>query len=272
MDEPQRCSSMANSSECSAAISNQTFFSPETSNLPTGAYVVLGCTSITHFADYLDAHPEVNVTHLLISDSTVLERDTNYGYRTTNFSDDLYDDWIPSRRQKELPLTDEQEDEIEDVRHHNAKLELKLKRRVRDISGTTKRILDRVAPSLQALSYLTYLNQWRRDQLLSLLTRDYPRLSHLTLKQPSSLDTRASDLQSFFLHLPALSHIHLVRSSYNGSPSLASFRQFFPSLTHVRFTAVDSFPTELVPQWVPRTFVERLKDMTWYQTYKQLPM
>lgn len=265
----QPCSSsmMDLTSECSPRKSNHTFFSSEQGNLPQGTYILPGCQSVIQFAEYLEARPELLVTHLLISDSTILDQDTNYGYRATNVSGSDYDnDAYFYGAPHKPPLTDQEEDELEDVRHHNAKLGLKLNRCARDASAATGRILDRVAPSLKVLSHLTYMDQWPDVQLASLLAHDYPRLTHLTHRRVSG--QAPSALQSLFLHLPALTHLHLV--SYYESPNLTSFRQSSPSLTHVRLTG-GSLPLELNPRYVPRTLLDRLRDMAWYPPYKELP-
>lgn len=233
--EPQHGSSMSNTSSErleSIGITNQTFLSPEEGRLPPGAYIVPGWLSIIHFAEYLDAHPEVQVTHLLISDTTG--------------------------------------DKIEDMRHDNAKMDQE-ELWDKNVTSATERILHRVALSLKALSYLIY----SQERLLSPLPRHYPRLTHFTLQQRSSPWIEPSALSSLFpgLRLPAL--IHLIENSLDRFPSLASLCTSFPSLTHIRFTGAESrqqLPTELIPQFVVRTWIDKLKDRAWFPYYKMLPM
>ncbi|KAJ6586395.1 hypothetical protein DFH09DRAFT_1432267 [Mycena vulgaris] len=213
---------------------NQTLFTPENDNLPEGTYIATGVSGVVGLADYIDSHPDKTITRLLISDSTVQDESME------SFS----------APQRPLDLTVEEEDKREEIRHHNAKLALKRWRTVRDIEVPLKRVLDTAAPSLEAFTYLTYIDRAGRSdpRAAALLARDYPSLTYLTFV--NRYMDGGSPVLAHPSRFPAITHLRLDQRWYN-PPSLASLLDDFPRLTHLLITQVgsmDDLPRELNPQ------------------------
>ncbi|KAJ7830189.1 hypothetical protein B0H14DRAFT_3143667, partial [Mycena olivaceomarginata] len=69
---------------------NNTLFTWEDagSDLPIGTYIATGVSGIIKLAEYLADQTEVEIMHLLISDSTIEDVDTRHGYRAMSLLDD----------------------------------------------------------------------------------------------------------------------------------------------------------------------------------------
>ncbi|KAJ6607587.1 hypothetical protein B0H10DRAFT_2071086 [Mycena sp. CBHHK59/15] len=249
--ETQSCTTASSSGGalCSGAMStNQTFLSPTDGGLPEGTYLATGLAGIAALAAYLDAHPETRVTRLLLSDSTVEDMDTGFGF--IPYRDHaLFESGYGSRPLR--LLTDEEEDHQEEIRHHNVKASFKRWRTIRDITAPLTRVLDHVSPSLEALSYVLFLQAHlgEEDWRMSVLDRDFPSLQYLTLRSGGHRDEADFfSLKKFASRAPGLTHLHVVREHI---ASLAALRDSFPSLTDVRITgstSMSGLPGELDPQ------------------------
>ncbi|KAJ7282301.1 hypothetical protein C8J57DRAFT_44283 [Mycena rebaudengoi] len=231
---------------------NMTFRSSANSNLHEGVYIAAGLPAIAALAAHLASHPGTQVTRLLLSDSTVYDLDTNYGILGSP------DDYLLGEL---VPLADEEEDREEDIRHHNAKVNIRQKRTRRDILEPISHILARAAPSLEALVYLEFIcplhsecGVGNHNQVVSVLDRDFPSLRYFTLRKPSSWGTQNS-LGWLSTRAPQLTHLH-VRGGFT---SLAEIRSTFPRLTHLRLTAPNSIRMllhEIRPPQPPQGWVE----------------
>ncbi|KAJ6595017.1 hypothetical protein DFH09DRAFT_1357789 [Mycena vulgaris] len=241
---------------------NQTLFTPGQDKRPQGTYIATGMPGVAQLADYLTIHPETRIVRLLISDSTVQDVDTHYGYTSSAHFEVDY--WGHRTRP---PLTDEEEDRREEIRHSNAKVNLKLKRAVRDIEAPLKRVLDKVASSLEAFTYRTYISNPGNDsydeyesdieervdpRIAALLGRDYSRMD--TASGAFRHPARLSDIT--YLQLANLYH-HIA------TPTLASLLDDFPGLTRLLMTgkgSLDSLPAELNPPYPVQGWKESFKE------------
>ncbi|KAJ3508269.1 hypothetical protein NLJ89_g5845 [Agrocybe chaxingu] len=108
----------------------------ECHDLPAGAFIVVGVNSTWEFLDYIGC-PGVSVKRLLLSDSIDEDIIKNFGdYRRVANHSDLY--------------------EIEMVRHHNQLLDIKWEDAYQNYVVAIKSILEHVAPTLEALSWVQY--------------------------------------------------------------------------------------------------------------------
>jgi hypothetical protein len=267
--------------------STQSFFTPEDSKLPDGTYIATGLAGVTLLAEYLDTHPETSVLHLLISDSTVQDTETGHGYLSyTNIEDLAHEDYhyiIDDRKPRSPPLTDEQEDEQEDIRHTNVKTTLRLKRAVRDIEAPLTRVFERVAPVLEGLMFLTYISDpvafdRRRatvtgepvdPRIAALAGLTYPSLTQLIFLN-QHIDCAAQVLKDPG-RFPALTHLHV----YEDSTRLAVFVEHFPHLTHLLLTgatSVYSLPPDFNPAYPPPTWMDRFKETVLRIPHQRPPM
>ncbi|KAJ7146610.1 hypothetical protein C8R44DRAFT_724360 [Mycena epipterygia] len=161
-----------------------------TNALPVGTYIATGLSGVTQLAAYLDANPDTKITRLLLSDSTIQDLETE-AHPT---------DW-------------------ETILNFN--------RAVSDIAVPLQRILDKAAPSLEALCYLAYMNYTRIDELgddariMALLWRSYPSLTQLTFR-----DNR-------------------MHGTHSHTCTPESLPAYFPHLTHLRSTGANKLPEEL---------------------------
>ncbi|KAJ7121932.1 hypothetical protein C8R46DRAFT_1364604 [Mycena filopes] len=241
-------------SHCLAQIDvHQSFFTPGyDSQLPDGTYIATGLSGIKLFAEHLDENPSANISRLLISDSTLHDRETRYGALTFSKHLQGINDWWDDRPPP--TLTDEEEDEQELVRHSNMKVELKLKRAVRDMEAPLRRILDRVAPSLETLVFLTYITnpvQLDADEAMDpriapLVGRNYSSLRHLTFLNDDDIESPGRLLRPP-TQFPALTHLHTAYYSDSAAP-LSVIPERFPSLTHLLLVGA----TRIYSTWVDR--------------------
>ncbi|KAJ7689128.1 hypothetical protein B0H17DRAFT_1067070 [Mycena rosella] len=216
----------------------QAFLVP--TGLQEGTYIATGLPAILELAAYLDLHPDLPVTRLLLADVTPHDLATNFGVITCG---------IPPDDATAL-LTDAQEDWLADVAYNNAKADRHRKRAIRDFTAPVARILARAAPSLEALSFLLY--RWagdgEEDRRLSVLDREFPALRWFTFRNGGYKDDGDPfSIMQFAARTPGLSHLHVV-----GEPvrSLAALRDGFPHLTHLRisgFNFLFQLPEELQP-------------------------
>ncbi|KAJ7463639.1 hypothetical protein FB451DRAFT_1265094 [Mycena latifolia] len=252
---------------------NRTLLTPENDRLPEGTYIATGMSGVAQLDDYIADHPDTTITRLLISDSTVPDVDTGHGYISSDVSDFDFD----YRGSKKRPtLTDEEEDRLEDIRHNNAKVSLKLKRAMRDLEAPLKRVLDKAAPSLVAFTFLTHISnpgsysydsysgaigEYADPRIKALLGRDYPSLTHFTFWN-QHIDDASDVLKHRPSHFPALTHLHIAHLYYT-SPSLASLLDDFPTLTHLLITGVGSMyslPSELNPPYPVQGWTDYFKE------------
>ncbi|KAJ7665206.1 hypothetical protein DFH06DRAFT_1186769, partial [Mycena polygramma] len=221
---PHECDAKSPQASCR----NQTLLYSGNSELPEGTFIAASLTGALQLADYLDAHPTVNVTHLLISDSSMEDLATDFGYGVTNYDFLNFD---PSNRAI------------------NKNISQSLEQVIIDLDTVSSRIMKRTS-SLESLVYLTYIRIWdfghsnvTDNRTRNVLDHDFPRLTHLTLR-----DTRwrFQDLprrQTFFPALPSLTHLHVVSRNY---PPLSTLRRSAPNATHVRFSG--NLPKEYAPR------------------------
>ncbi|KAJ7241851.1 hypothetical protein C8J57DRAFT_1558659 [Mycena rebaudengoi] len=243
-----------------ALDSNLTLFTWQDGDFPVGTYIATGVSGITQLVDHLAAHPEATITHLLVSDSTIQDVDTAHRYLSASFMWEE-DDW----GLVEKKLTTEEEIRLDEVRRNNAETELRLRQAVCDTEAPLRLVLDKAAPTLETLSFLTYTSEFSSalicdgvtakedSRVATLLDRDYPSLHHLTLCLTALSDDwedQSSGPLRYAPHFPALTHFHTVFLGYPSSPSpVSSYLHHFPSLTHSRVTGLTSWyrrPSNLV--------------------------
>ncbi|KAF7347387.1 hypothetical protein MVEN_01494500 [Mycena venus] len=219
---------------------NQTFLSSANSELPDGTYIAASLAGARQLLAYLDAHPTANVTKLLISDSTIEDLATDFGYGETDY-DFLEWDWKNNR------LAEGQVD----YAPLNRNISQTLKQNILELDAISSRIMDRVAPSLESLAYLNYIRIWGEygrvdvpdNRTRTVLDRDFPRLTHLTLRDTQWRFDDLPGRRAFFRPLPSLTHLHVVSSRYPAMEMpLAVVRQSVPNATHIRFSG--NFPKE----------------------------
>ncbi|KAJ7094115.1 hypothetical protein C8R44DRAFT_386372 [Mycena epipterygia] len=188
---------------CSAMDLNHALLTPETDSLPAGTYIATGLSGVTQLAKYLDTNPNTKITHLLLSDSTV--QDVEY----------------------EISLCDDE-------------TTLRENRAVRDIAVSLQRVLDKAAPSLEALSFLAHLTYARVNEvqddarILALLGRSYPFLTQLTFRN-NHMHGATRILGHRPPHFPALTHLHVV-DQHKVPWTLESLLADYPYLTHLRIS------------------------------------
>ncbi|KAJ7481959.1 hypothetical protein FB451DRAFT_1171085 [Mycena latifolia] len=212
---------------------NQSFLTPENDRLPRGTYIATGWPGVAQLADYLAHYPDTKITRLLISDSTVQDMDTEYGYDNSIIWDEH---WEPDK----WPQLTGKEDKREDIWHNNATVDLRFKRSMRNLEAPLKRVLDQAAPSLEALTYLAYIyaHGIADHYATALLGRDYPPLTHLTF-QKAHMSPGDSPILEHPSHFPAITHLHhdVANHDYD-SPTLTLLLHCFPNLTHVLITSI----------------------------------
>ncbi|KAJ7907254.1 hypothetical protein B0H13DRAFT_1879764 [Mycena leptocephala] len=191
------------------------------------------------------------ITHLLVSDSTVQDVDTAHGYLSASFM------WEESNwGLVEKKLTAEEEVRLEEVRRNNAETELRLRQAVCDTEAPLRLVLDKAAPTLETLSFLTHTSEFssaiicngatgKDPRIAALLGSDYPSLHHLTLRLTELSDDWEDESARplrYAPHFPVLTHFHTVILGYLGSPSpISSYLHDFPSLTHLLITGLTSW-------------------------------
>ncbi|KAJ7470207.1 hypothetical protein B0H11DRAFT_2283448 [Mycena galericulata] len=234
---------------------NNTFFSPESDDLPEGTFIATGRSGVVQLAEYLTGHPEIVVARLVISDSTAAEVDA--GYVCMDTSPELEDAYCEEKII--VPVADEEEERRENIQHHDARVKLG-RGAVRDIEGPLKQVFHRVAPSLEALSYLTHMPTHSYDKpdgydlradhdsrIRAFLGRDYPSLKHLTFR--NRLIDGATPVYDHYSRFPSITHLHLDNRMYN-SPTLYFLLRSFPRLTHLFLPDVTGeyeLPSDMTP-------------------------
>ncbi|KAJ6601332.1 hypothetical protein DFH09DRAFT_1302617 [Mycena vulgaris] len=211
-------------------LSQPNIFSPANSDLPEGTYITASLASALLFADYPDTHPDVNVTNLLISDSTIEDLATDFGYGDTDFDIDF-----------DPPSQGMLVHETVDYTPINLNISRHLTQTILDLDDVTARIMDRVAPSLESFAFLNYIRIWgeygRKDVpdncTRTVLDRDFPRLAHLTLRDQQWRFQNLPGRRAFFRSLPSLTRLHVMTSFF---PPLSVVRKSVPNATHIRFS------------------------------------
>ncbi|KAF7363017.1 hypothetical protein MVEN_00653500 [Mycena venus] len=242
--------------------SNQTLLTWEDGILPIGTYIATGVSGIIRLAEYLTIHPEATITHLLISDSTTEDVDTFYGYLSASFMWEESDWGLVEKK-----LTDKEKVRVEEV--------------VCDTQAPLQRILDMAAPSLETLSFLTYIPElnsnldcdgiaWKEDlRAAAILRRDYPSLHHLTLRLTELFrwadddDDEPAHPLHYGLHFPSVTHLHTATLRQRGSPSLASHLHYFRNLTHRRISGITSsyqLPSDMIHTYRNPGLVDHFKE------------
>ncbi|CAA7264899.1 unnamed protein product [Cyclocybe aegerita] len=211
-----------------ASAADHSFSYSANSDLPPDTFIVVGVNSTWEFLNYIGC-PGVSVKRLLLSDSIDEDIIKNFGdYRQVSNHSDPY--------------------EIEMVRHHNRLLDIKWEDAYQDYVVAIMSILEHIAPTLEALSWVSYnpksapkgrdngvpvpsrdLVHWSTDGDFdfgahtgigrvpySPLLRKFPLLTELTLRSPSahhrsplSADTTLTFNISDWA-LPSLTHLHLA--------------------------------------------------------------
>ncbi|KAJ7044970.1 hypothetical protein C8F04DRAFT_1067215 [Mycena alexandri] len=234
---PENDALQYNATYQAAICANQTLFTPATTKLPEGTYIALGLKGARELADYLDVHPDVKITNLLISDSTVGDLAIDFGYQDTyiDFFNDLH-----TRLDRETQL---------EYNAINRNVSRDLQQTILDLDALSSRIMNKVAPSLETFAYLNYITTWGEywrleipddNRTRNVLDRDFPRLTHLTLRDRRWRFQTLEGRSTFFPPLPALTHLHILTG--NHVPALSVIRQAVPNATHVLFTA--NYPAE----------------------------
>ncbi|KAJ7635648.1 hypothetical protein DFH06DRAFT_660771 [Mycena polygramma] len=250
---------------------NATLFTPKDANLPRGTYIATGIAGVTLLAQYLEQHPKATVLHLLISDSTPREINTRYGYcslpdENPDVNEDNYYYWGELRIRRK-PRTDDEEEELENLRHRNAMTDLRLKRAIRELEAPLTRVLDRAGPTLESLAFVGYMTDTatiheftpnvRMDPRVAAMgKRTYPSLKELVFLHKHICG--AANVLEDSARFPALTHLHV--SDYVSS--LTGLLRRFPHLTHLLLggaTTMHALPAELNPVEVPIGWMDRLK-------------
>jgi hypothetical protein len=243
---------------------SNTFLTPESDGLPEGTYIAMGLSGIAQLDEYLDRHPEAAVTRLFVSDSTVAE--VGYITPTSKLEDDS------QGFEKNGAVPDEPAERGESMQHRDAKVEPG-SGAVQDIEAPLQRIFEKVAPSLEALSYLTHMPTHSYDQpdgydlradndprIRVLLARDYPSLARLTFR--NRLIDGATPVYDHQYQFPSITHLHLDNRMYN-SPTLRFLHRSFPRLTHLFLPDVTGeyeLPSDMTPIHPPPTLWRSFKE------------
>ncbi|KAJ7239088.1 hypothetical protein C8J57DRAFT_111538 [Mycena rebaudengoi] len=202
---------------------NRTLFTPETSDLPAGTYIATGIAGVTQLAEYLDTYPDTRITRLLISDSTTQDVDAKHGHIFTDGSKDEID-WDKATYEKVWAA-------------------------VRDFEEPLNRVLAKVAPTLEALSYLAYIYfsaglygpiypEWTDPRLEPLVQHNYLSLTQFNF--PSHHLDGAYRVLTEAYHPPCTisdfpTH-HL--DDLDDLCDVAHEASRFPSLTHLRTAGI----------------------------------
>ncbi|KAJ3491404.1 hypothetical protein NLJ89_g11342 [Agrocybe chaxingu] len=216
-------------------------------DLPPSAFIVVGVNSTWEFLNYIGC-PGVSVKRLLLSDSLDEDIVKNFGdYRQMANYSDLY--------------------EVEMVRHHNRLLDIKWEYAYRDYNVVIKSILEHVAPTLEALSWVQYnpkslsnlgldeyglsapyeaLDPWIVEERSRLrlayspfFRTKFPLLTELTVRSPDGYHSAGRPAESVLSSgwaLPSLTHLHLASCvPYDVLGRFVSWK--IPSnITHIRLT------------------------------------
>ncbi|KAJ6623164.1 hypothetical protein B0H10DRAFT_2011488 [Mycena sp. CBHHK59/15] len=226
--EATECGPTANSPvACQATkFPKQTFFSAANSGLPEGTYIAASLAGALQLADYLDAYPNASVRNLLISDATVHDLATDFGYGETEFH---YIDLLPNGS-----LAEGQVDYVPTLRN---------------LETVSARIMDKVAPTLESLSYLAYIRIWD----------NYGPYWHRNPQTTALSSSSTANFRWGFRNLPErVTHLHIVSG---GFPPLSIVRKAVPSGTHIRFSG--NLPQEFsatsmfIVQWT-RSLMDRI--------------
>jgi hypothetical protein len=160
----------------------------------------------------LDTYPDTRITRLLISDSTILDVDAKHGHLFTDGSKDEID-WDDATHEKVWAV-------------------------VRVFEEPLNRVFAKVAPTLEALSYLAYsagphgaYDEWADPRLEPLLQHNYPSLTQFNF--PSR------HLDGTYRILTEASYPPCTISDYSthhldGLCEVNHEASRFPSLTHLR--------------------------------------
>jgi hypothetical protein len=229
--ETSGCDPTATPVACHAiACTNQTLFTPSNSDLPEGTYIAASLTGVLQLAEHLESYPNVTVTDLLLSDSTIEDLATDFGY-----GDDFFDLYHAQKLVDYAPL--------------NSNISQSLRQTILELDVALGRIMDRVAPSLESFSYVNYIRIWGEhgrvdvpdSRTRTVLDREFPRLTHLTLRDQQWRFQNLAGEQTFFRALPSLSHLHILSNKF---PPLSTIRQSVPNATHIRLSG--NLPGEFV--------------------------
>ncbi|KAK0489417.1 hypothetical protein IW261DRAFT_1641734 [Armillaria novae-zelandiae] len=206
------------------------------SNPSKGVYIVTGLDNgLGQLVEHLESNSTIRVSRLLISDFSAHEVETNLGVEV--YDEEMDYNWGCRRKNAARLVAGEKQ------RHDKAKKDIKLKYAILRQQALLGQVLGRVAPGLEALSYLEY-------------------------KEPPWDDSGWPSLPSSLV-FPSVTHPHLrILSSL---PSLHDFSRLLPNLMHIRitgFSSMDQLPKELQPGYVPRGVVEALREWVLTQNVK----
>ncbi|KAF7314440.1 hypothetical protein MKEN_00916800 [Mycena kentingensis (nom. inval.)] len=227
----------------------------------SSSFIAAGLCGVRALATFLEEHPDSQPTQLFLSDATPSElEESNSLQPHSEWWGDLY---------RAPKLADEEEDAREDERHRMAKLDIKYKRILRDIREPLATALERSAPSLERLVFLTNANLDFRglhdpkhiDPRVSAMFsgRAYPALTHLTY-----LATEQNRLLASAAQFLALTHLHvrdLVGDDGYTPLELCYLIKLFPALERVVLDGAQasrSLPPDLRVGFAP-TLSENIK-------------
>ncbi|ESK93463.1 hypothetical protein Moror_1744 [Moniliophthora roreri MCA 2997] len=242
------------------------FLYDRNSDLLDGTFIAAGLFGIRNLAAFLEENPTVVPVHVLLSDTSLAEIESDFGYLPLPpLPPNSQESWCidydyrfdypstPGRLDIDVP------DEEEDILSHNRKLRRRIGRAVRDLPDSIQRILDRISPTVETFSFLLYVSpvyehelgggslDWNRlffnecQEVGGSPSQRYrfPRLKALTLRNSVRLNKMRIfddvDLLSGHPLFPSVTHLHFIHERHI-SPSFEELHILMPSLTHVRFT------------------------------------
>ncbi|PBL00013.1 hypothetical protein ARMGADRAFT_1008510 [Armillaria gallica] len=248
-------------------------------NPSEGVYIITGLNNgLAQLVDHLESNSAIHVSRLLISDSSAHEVETKHNV-------EVYDDEMMygrgRSRENEVQLGEEEELAKEDEehlsrvvgeehRHERAKKDIKLKYAILRQQALLGQILRRVAPGLEALSYLEYKEPpwdgWLvHDDSVRLeivVQQAFPKLKELTIfTRRRMAETFPPSLPFDSSKFPSVTHLHL--HILLSLPSLDDFSRLFPNLTHIRlsgFSSTYQLPKELQSSHVSQGVAETLRE------------
>ncbi|KAK7040222.1 hypothetical protein VNI00_010028 [Paramarasmius palmivorus] len=207
----------------------------------------------TNLADYLDRNTAITPKHVFLSDTSLEEIQSNFGYlplpappidnSTTQARYDSIDpsleDVLSWHDRRDIDMTDEEED----IRSHNRKLHRRIARAVRDLPNAISRILDRISPTVETFSFLLYIApDYEKDFGGGI---DWNRLFLKADDEGVDNDYISSPTLKYdFPNLRALSlrnSLRLTQFKDFGNPQLAVAPDFplFLNVTHLHYMHID---------------------------------
>ncbi|KAF7307420.1 hypothetical protein MIND_00536400 [Mycena indigotica] len=231
---PLTCALESICRSCEAINNNITFLTPNNSELPGGTYIAINSTGITQLADYLDNHPDAFIKNLLLSDSTFEDLANDFGYFDTSYD-------------RLNPPDEARWEKYRRMHAANQELSQTLRQHALDLEQRVKRIIDRVAPTLESLVLLNYLRldegqfyNWDDNRTRTALDHNFPQLTHLTIRDYHwDFKPLPGQRWRFFPPLPSVTHLHIVAdaNAFSGRyPSSSTLRRLVPNGQRIRLS------------------------------------